>query len=157
MLLNDNLHFNKRSRWFLGTLRAKRCWPRACLGETDQVCRPALTVQMLPSCGAALSLLPFILSVCSCSVVSDSLRPSGLQSSRFLCPWNIPDKNTGVGCLFLFQGIFLTQGLNPCLLRLLHWQAGSLPTAPPGKPSPFQSLSVLGCGYICLQSAVNLK
>ena len=26
------------------------------------------------------------------------------------------------------------QGLNPCLLHLLHWQAGSLPLAPPGKP-----------------------
>ena len=25
-------------------------------------------------------------------------------------------------------------GLNPCLFCLLHWQAGSLPTAPPGKP-----------------------
>ena len=31
--------------------------------------------------------------------------------------------------------IFLTQGLNPCLLCLLHWQAGSLPLAPPGKPT----------------------
>ena len=29
---------------------------------------------------------------------------------------------------------FLTQGLNPCLLHLLHWQVGSLPLAPPGKP-----------------------
>ena len=26
----------------------------------------------------------------------------------------------GVGCHFLLQGIFLTQGLNPCLLCLLH-------------------------------------
>ena len=32
--------------------------------------------------------------------------------------------------------IFLTQGLNPCLLCLLHWQAGSFPLAPPGKPLP---------------------
>ena len=37
------------------------------------------------------------------------------------------------GCHFLFQGIFPTQGLNPHLLYLLHWQAGSLPLAPPGK------------------------
>ena len=29
-------------------------------------------------------------------------------------------KNTGVGCHFLLQGIFLTQGLNPCLLCLLN-------------------------------------
>jgi len=37
-----------------------------------------------------------------------------------LCPWNFPGKNTEVGCHFLFQGIFLTQGLNLCLLHLLH-------------------------------------
>ena len=29
-----------------------------------------------------------------------------------LCPRNSPGKNTGVGCHFLLQGIFLTQGLN---------------------------------------------
>ena len=29
--------------------------------------------------------------------------------------------------LFCLQGIFLTQGLNPHLLCLLHWQVGSLP------------------------------
>ena len=32
-------------------------------------------------------------------------------------------KNTGVGCHFLLQRIFPTQGLN---LHLLHWQADSL-------------------------------
>ena len=31
------------------------------------------------------------------------------------------------------RGIFLTQGLNPHILSLLHWQAVSLPLAPPGK------------------------
>ena len=69
------------------------------------------------------------------SVVSDSLRPHGLQSARLLCPWHFPGKNTGGGCHALLQGIFPTQGLNLCLLCLLHWQAGSLPLAPPGKPS----------------------
>ena len=34
-------------------------------------------------------------------------------------------RNTGVGCCALLQGIFPTQGLNPRLLSLLHWQAGS--------------------------------
>ena len=57
-----------------------------------------------------------------------------ITASRFLCPWDFPGKNTGVDCHFLLQGIFLTQGLNPCLLCLLHWQAGSLPRAPHGKP-----------------------
>ena len=32
------------------------------------------------------------------------------------------------------QGIFLTQGSNPGFLCLLHWQAGSFPLLPPGKP-----------------------
>ena len=32
------------------------------------------------------------------------------------------------------QGIFLIQEPNPCLLCLLHWQAGSFPLALPGKP-----------------------
>ena len=39
------------------------------------------------------------------------------------------------GFLAFLQGIFLTQGLNPHLLCLLHWQAGSLPLEPRGKPS----------------------
>ena len=44
-----------------------------------------------------------------------------------LCPWNFPSKNTGAGCHFLLQGFFPTQGSNPHLLHLLHWQADSLP------------------------------
>ena len=64
----------------------------------------------------------------------DSLRTQGLPHTRLLCPWNFLVKKIGVDCHFLLQGIFLTQGLNPHLLRLLHWQVDSLPLAPPGKP-----------------------
>ena len=39
----------------------------------------------------------------SCSVISDSLRPHGLQPTRLLHPWDIPGKSTGVGCHCLFQ------------------------------------------------------
>ena len=43
---------------------------------------------------------------------------------RLLCPWDFPGKNTGVGCHFLLQGIFLTQGSNPglppCRQTLYH-------------------------------------
>ena len=35
--------------------------------------------------------------------------------ARFLCPWHFPGKNPGVGCHFLLQGIYLTQGSNPSL------------------------------------------
>ena len=58
----------------------------------------------------------------------------GTVVCQALCPWDSPGKNTGVGCHALLQAIFPIQGSNPCLLRLLHWQAGSLPPAPPGKP-----------------------
>ena len=34
----------------------------------------------------------------------------------------------------ILERIFPTQGSNLCLLHLLHWQVGSLPWAPPGKP-----------------------
>src|SRR5574337_811198 len=37
------------------------------------------------------------------SVVSDSVRPHRRQSTRLLCPWDSPGKNTGVGCHFLLQ------------------------------------------------------
>ena len=39
--------------------------------------------------------------------------------------WDSPGVNTGVGCNFLFQGIFLTRGLNVHLLHVLIWQADS--------------------------------
>ena len=37
------------------------------------------------------------------SVVSDSVRPHGLQPTRLLSPWDSPSKNTGVGCHFFLQ------------------------------------------------------
>ena len=40
-----------------------------------------------------------------------------MEPTRFLCPWHSPSKNTGVGCHFLLQGIFPTQGLHPGLPR----------------------------------------
>ena len=62
-----------------------------------------------------------------CSDVSNCLHLDELQPARLLCPWDFPDKNTGVSCHFLLQGTFLTQGSNLRLLCLLQWQADSLP------------------------------
>ena len=57
------------------------------------------------------AMMVWELVVCeSHSVVSDSLRPHGLCS-----PWNFPGHNTGVGNLFLLQGIFPAQGSNPSI------------------------------------------
>ena len=63
--------------------------------------------------------------------MSDSLQPHGLQLSRLLCPRDYPGKNPGVGCYFLLQGIFLTQGN---LLGFPALAGGFFITGPPGKP-----------------------
>ncbi|XDA80661.1 hypothetical protein R6Z07F_010646 [Ovis aries] len=59
---------------------------------------------------------------------SDSSRPHGLWPARLLCPWDSSGKNTGLLCPP--PGDLPTQGGNPCLLHLLHWQACSLPLVP---------------------------
>ena len=62
----------------------------------------------------------FTLRVCSvASIVSDSAT-SWTVAPRFLCPWDSPGKNTGVGCHGLLWGIFLSHGSNLGLLCLLH-------------------------------------
>ena len=48
----------------------------------------------------------------SCPTLCDPVDCS-LRGSR--SPWDSPGKNTGVGCHFLLQGIFPTQGSNPGL------------------------------------------
>ena len=48
-----------------------------------------------------------------------------------------------VGCHFLLQGIFLTQGLNICLL---HWQADSLPMS--HQRSPVYILLLFSCSVV---------
>ena len=72
--------------------------------------------------------------------MSESSRPRGLQPTRLLHPWGFPGKSTRVGCDFLLQEIFPTQGSNPglphcrqMLYRLNH--PGSLNRAFPICPS----------------------
>ena len=103
-------------------------------------------------CGKLLPLWPTLCDRMDCSLPGSSvcriLQTRILErvalTSRFsrvhLCAtsWTVvcqdsPGKNTGVGCHFLLQGIFQTQGWNPHLLCLLHWQPGSLLLAPSGR------------------------
>ena len=58
-----------------------------------------------------------------------------------------------MGCHFLLQEIFPTQGLNLQLLHFLHWQVGSLPLVPPGKPS---SISLCNINFLMVQRVKNL-
>ena len=78
------------------------------------------------------------LCTCACSVataVPTFCNHMGCSPPGSSVRGDSPGKNTGVGCRDFLQGIFPTQGLNPYLLCLLHWQVGSLPLAAPGKPS----------------------
>ena len=56
----------------------------------------------------------------------------GLQSTRFFCPWNSPDKISEVGSHSLLLGIFPTQGLNlglpHCRQILYHLSHQGSPT-----------------------------
>ena len=75
----------------------------------------------------------FNLYCCCCLVVKlclTLLQLRGLWSAGLLCPWDFLGKNTGLGCHFLLQGIFLTQGSNLCLL---HGQMDSLPQSRQGR------------------------
>ena len=63
-----------------------------------------------------------------------------------------PGKNTGVGCHFLLQEVFLTLGSNPTLLHLLHWQMNSLTPHHMQSPitfTPTQQLSQIDLGSKC--------
>ena len=74
---------------------------------------------------------------CVCSVAQSCptlCDPVDCSLPGILCPWEYPGKNTRVGCHYLLQGIFLTQGWSPHLLCLLHRQVDSLPLHHLGKP-----------------------
>ena len=80
-----------------------------------------------------LSILYMLLSIFSWFWLFATLSTMDHPS----CIWDSPGKNTGVGCHALLQGIFPIQVWNlrlSHLLRLLHFQAGSLPLVPRGKP-----------------------
>ena len=67
-----------------------------------------------------------------------------------------PSKNIEVGCHAFLQGIFPTQESNPRLLCLLHWQVGSLPLVPPGKPPQTLSCNQLPLIFVvCVSHIVS--
>ena len=88
-----------------------------------------------------------------CSVMSDSLWPHGLWPTRLLCPWNSPGRNTGVGCHFLLQGIFVTRENEPASPAL---QVDSVPLSRQGNPAWHHSkwYTFMSC-LICTVSHLN--
>ena len=66
----------------------------------------------------------------TCSVMSDSFRPHGLQSARLLCPWNSPGKILE-WVAFPPPEDLPNSGIKP---RSPALRVDSLPSEPPGKP-----------------------
>ena len=67
----------------------------------------------------------------SCSVISNSWRPRGLQPTRFLHPWDFPGTSTGVGCHCLLHEVTLSAGFQVVVTECVH-KAAALPHAPGG-------------------------
>ena len=73
------------------------------------------------------------MKVKSFSSVRLFVTPWTVACTRLLCPWDFLGKSTGVGCHFLLQGIFPTQGSNPglphcrqTLYHLSHQSSGNI-------------------------------
>ena len=81
----------------------------ACLG-TEATGQWPPSLWGLALSGPSLVSPDLLTCVCARSVVSDSLRPCGLELARLLGPWNPPGKNTGVGGHFLLQGLAYLKG-----------------------------------------------
>ena len=97
--------------------RLKRLSSSVCMAES-LCCVPEIITTLL-------------ISYNCCSVMSNSLWPHGLLSSRLFCPWDSPGKNTRLGSHSLLQGDLPDPGIKP---RSPELQADSLLSEPPGKP-----------------------
>ena len=93
----------------------------------------ALHKTALPARGVCMCAKSILFCLTLCDLVDFSMPDSSVHAT-LLCPRDSPGKNTEVVSHSLLQGIFPTQGSNLHLLHLLHWQEGSWPLAPPGKP-----------------------
>ena len=116
---------------------------RGVIGETPggPERAPVMSViqhELIPPAGTLQAHSGSVTSVCACML--------SLQSSPTLCEPadSSPPGPSARGILqarilewvamLSSRELFPTQGLNPHLLCLLHWQVGSLLLAPPGKP-----------------------
>ena len=79
-------------------------WSWASMGERHLFSRPL---------GLVVSVVVWSLSRVQLFFHPMDCSPPGSSN-----PWDFPGKNTGVVCHFLLQGIFPTQGWNPCVLCL---------------------------------------
>ena len=84
-------------------------------------------------------MLCYAKSLQSCPTFCD---PHGLEPTRLLCPWDSPEKSTGVGVAkATHSGDPPNSGIKPMSLCFLYWQVGSLPLNHQGSPIMHPHLS----------------
>ena len=128
--------------WFL---RQLVWWSIGIKEERLVVVRPVLK----PDSGDKVVMLVWdqlcaqcVTCVCAmCSVMSDSWWLNGLYIAR-QAPLSMGFLKQGCwsGLPFLLQGVFLTEGLNPCLLCFLHCRGILYPLSHWGFPSRLNSI-----------------
>jgi len=73
---------------------------------------------------SSIILCVYVCAMLSCSVVSNSVQPHGLQPTSLLCSWGFSRQEYWSGFHALLQGIFPTQASNSDLLYcrwILYW------------------------------------
>ena len=125
-----NIFFGRTVHWILvpwsGIEPMPLQWPALSPGPSGKPLCPLFPQQWHTAAGL-------------CSVKANCLWPHGPQQAPL--SMGVPRQGHWSGLPFLLQRIFLTQGLNPCLWCLLHWQVDFffLTTVPPGKPNDTQT------------------
>ena len=133
---------------------------------------PKINLKILQS---MCTILTLCVCVCVCVCVYTHLHTKSLQSCPtllFVTLWTVAHQAplsvgfsrqeywSGLLAQALLQGIFPTQGLNPHLLCLLHWQGDSLPLVPAGKPNidniPHHEKFGLGTSLVVQQLRIHL-
>ena len=137
MIYVGHLHwrglFHRRPLWLPETMFPTRFSSFPAWRVTMSVWQPWTYSSNFLALSSALTIASFsFVTYCICflcviqSVVSNSVTQETVAcQALLLCPWDSPGKDTGVGCHFLLQGIFLTQESNPglsCIAgRLFYW------------------------------------
>ena len=111
--------------WFGHTSETAGSCPGQSCTEVHIHSHPAF-LELYHVCAKSLQSCLTLCDTMDCSPPSSSvheiLQARILSGSPFPFPEDLPDP-----------------GINPRLLHLLHWQEGSLPLAPPGKPERYHS------------------
>ena len=81
---------------------------------------------------------PMLCVACACSVVSDSLRPHGLQPTRLLCPWDFSRQEYWSGLPLPSLGDLPDPRIEPKCPVSPALVCGFFTSEPPGKPMLLQ-------------------